>query len=104
MPIEYCVALELPAASETWHVTVPIVVSLALTRAGVMFEQVPPIGVSGVLLSRLMKVTLAFLMSPAYGSYCESPVTAVMSLIVAVSVTVALVLDVVGVQNRLAPV
>src|SRR5919201_2572764 len=104
MPIVYWIALELPAPRLTWHVTVPTVVSVELTRDGWRFEQVEPIGVFGVVLSRLMNVTRAFLMSPAVVSYADSPLTALMSLIVAVRVTVALVADVDAVQNRFAPV
>src|SRR5439155_3179697 len=76
------------------YVAVPVVVSEAFTRPTSTLETMT------VLVSRLMNVTFAFRTSPGFGS----PLTAVMSWMVALSVTVA-VLDVADdVEANNAPV
>ena len=101
MPTVYCVApVEPDAVKVVLQVAVPVLMSPEFTKpTGRLLQPV-----NAVLVSRLMKVTLALRMSPALPSYAGSAVTAVMSRIVAESVTFALVLDANDVQNRLLPV
>src|SRR5256886_718665 len=80
------------------HVAVPVFLSARLTRPmGAVQRTAPP-------AARFTKVSVAFRMSPASESYAESPGTAVMSWMVALSITVA-VLDVAdAVEAKRAPV
>src|SRR5207244_9623078 len=80
------------------HVAVPVFLSARFTRPmGAVQRTAPP-------AARFTKVSVAFRMSPASASYAESPGTALMSWMVALSITVA-VLDVVdAVEANNAPV
>src|SRR5215208_3906467 len=87
MPIVYWALSWLPMFALQLHVAVPVFRSDELTRPTLRLLQ------RTVLLSALTKSTFPWRMSPASESKAGSPVSAVMSLTVALSVTVA-VLDV----------
>src|SRR5438105_11461996 len=96
MPTVYGVPLVLPAESDVvLQVAVPTFTSLEFSRTtnAVQSGESP--------LSRFTKVTDAFRMSPGFGSATES--TAVISRMVAASVTVAVVLGVDEVQKSIFP-
>src|SRR5882672_4883333 len=88
----------LPMLTLQLEVAVPTFVSPALTRPTGTFDAIT------TLVSRLMKVTRAFRISPANGSVAGSPVSAVMSLIVALRVTVAELEVADDVEAKRAPV
>jgi hypothetical protein len=77
----YWVLPVLPTVPVNVQVTLPVFVSELLSRRTGAVQSV----VLG-FVSRFTKVTVAFRMSPGYGSQARSPVTAVMSWIVAMSV------------------
>src|SRR2546422_5320321 len=105
MPMVYCVppAVELAARGVEVQVAVPTVLSLKLTRPTDAVQRTAPV-------SRFTKVMLAFRMSPGYWSFWLAMYvisvlgTAVMSLMVAASVTLALVLLIEPVDASSAPV
>ena len=96
IPTVYWVLTPLPTLPVKVQVALPVFGSELLTRRTVAVQSV------ALLRSRFTNVTVAFVMSPGFESKAGSPVTAVMSCIVAMSV-IGAVVDVSGIPTNMLP-
>src|SRR5438309_1743657 len=104
MPMVYPALSPEPMSIDQLHVAVPVFRSARFTRPTPVGTHA--VGLDAVIVEVLLytNFTVAFLISPAFGSYDGSPDTAVMSWMVALSVTLAELEVADDVEANIAPV